>query len=74
MVLLDEVLSGECIPKEWKESIVVLVDKGGSKKEVRNYRPIAIINFICKVFMMLVRDRINGWVEESGILGDEHLP
>ena len=46
-------LSGECIPEEWKESRVVLVHKGASEKEVRNYRPIAIINVICKLFMML---------------------
>ena len=48
----------------------MLVHKGGSKKEVSNYRPIAIINVICKLFMMLIRDSINGWVEESGMLGD----
>ena len=35
---------------------------GGSKKEVRNYRPIAIINVICKLFMRLIRDSIiDGW-------------
>ena len=48
----------------------MLVPKGGSKKEVSNDRPIAIINVICKLFMMLIRDSINGWVEESGMLGD----
>ena len=30
----------------WKESRVVLVHKGGTKKEVRNYIPIVIINHI----------------------------
>ena len=68
-VLMNDVLSGESIPREWKESRVVLVHKGGSKKEVSNYGPIAIINVICKLFMMLIRDGINGWVEESGMLG-----
>ena len=48
----------------------MLVHKEGSKKEVSNYRPIAIINIICKLFMMLIRHSINGWVEESGMLGD----
>ena len=48
----------------------MLVHKGGNKKEVKNYRPIAIINVICKLFMMLISDSINGWVEESGMLGD----
>ena len=50
-------------PRSGKESSVVLVHKGGSKKELSNYRPIAIINVICKLFMMLIRDSINGWVE-----------
>ena len=69
-MLMNDVLSGESIPKEWKENRVVLVHKGGSKKEVSHYRPVAIINVICKLFMMLIRDSINGWVEESGMLGD----
>ena len=33
-MLLNEVLSGGCIPNEWRESRVVLVHKGGSKKEL----------------------------------------
>ena len=66
-VLMNDGLSGESIPKQWKESRVVFVHMGGSKKEVRNYRPIVIINVICKLFMMLIRNSINGWVEESGI-------
>ena len=72
-MLMNYVLSDECIPKEWKESRVVLVHKGGCKKEVRNYRLIAIINVIWKLVMMLIRDSINGWVEENGMLGDVHV-
>ena len=30
----------------------------------------AIINVVCKLFMMVLRERINEWVEESGMLGD----
>ena len=33
MRLLNDVLMGGCIPKEWKESRVVLVHKGGGKQE-----------------------------------------
>ena len=60
MRLLNDVLMGGCIPKEWKESRVML----------KNYRPVAIINVVCKLFMMVIREKINGWVEESGMLGD----
>ena len=44
--------------------------KGGSKKELKNYRPVAIINLMIKLFMTVVREIINEWVEESGMLGD----
>ena len=44
--------------------------QGGSKKELKNDRPVAIINVVCKLFMMVLRERISGWVEESGMLGD----
>ena len=36
MKLLNDVLMGGCIPKEWKKSRVVLVYKRGSKKELKN--------------------------------------
>ena len=44
--------------------------KGGSKKELTNYRPVAIIHVMCKLFMMVIREIISEWVEESGMLGD----
>ena len=72
MRLLNDVLMGGCIPKEGKESRIVLVHKGRSKKELKNYRPVAIIHVVCKLFMMVLRERIHGWVEESGMLGDVH--
>ena len=40
--------------------------------ELKNYLPIAIINVICQLCMIIVRDRVNRWVEESGMLVDLH--
>ena len=67
---MNDVVMGGCISKEWNESRVVLEHKGGSKKELKNYRPVAIKNVVSKLFMKVLRERINGWVEESGMLGD----
>ena len=30
----------------------------------------AIINVVCKLFMMVLRERLNGWMEKSGMLGN----
>ena len=46
-------LNGRDVPVEWKQSRMNLVHKGGCKKCVRNYRPIAIIS---KVSMMMVKE------------------
>ena len=42
--LMNGILNGADIPKEWKGSRVKLLQKGGSTDELKNYRPIAIIN------------------------------
>ena len=68
-MLLNDVIDGGNIPLQWEESRVVLVNTGGYMSELKNYRLIAVINVICKLCMLSVRDRVNIWVEESGMLG-----
>ena len=43
---------------------------GGSKKELKNLRTVAIINVVCYLFMMMLRERIHGWVEDSDMSCD----
>ena len=38
--------------------------------EFKNYRPIAIISVTCKLCMLIVRERIDKWTEDSGKLGE----
>ena len=47
-----------------------LLHKGGRRDELNNYRPIAIISVICKVCMLMGREIIDKWTEESGLLGE----
>ena len=57
--LINGILNGADIPKEWKESRVKLLHKVGRTDELKNYRPIAIINTTCKLCMLMVRERID---------------
>ena len=68
--VLNVIMNGGEIPKEWKESRVTLIHKGGSAHELKNYRPIAIVNIVCKLCMIIIRNRMNEWVESSRLLGD----
>ena len=65
--LMNGILNEADIPKEWKESRVKLLRKGGRTDELKNYRPIAIISVTCKLLMLIVRDK---WIEDSGMLGE----
>ena len=47
-----------------------LLQNGGRTDELKNYRPIAIINITCKLCMLMVRERIDKWTEDSGMLGE----
>ena len=58
---MNGILNGADIPKEWKESRVKLLHKGGRTDELKNYRPIAILNITCKLCMLMVRERIDKW-------------
>ena len=68
--LMNGILNGADIPKEWKEIRVKLLHKGRRTDELKNYRPIAIINITCKLCMPMVRERIDKWREDSGMLGE----
>ena len=68
--LMNGILNGAVIPKEWRESRMKLLHKGGRTDELKNYRPIAIISITCKLCMLMVRERIDKWTEDSGMLGE----
>ena len=68
--LMNGILNGADVPKEWKESRVKLLHKGGRMDELKNYQPIAIINITCKLCMLMVRERIDKWTEYSVMLGE----
>ena len=68
--LMNRIFNGAVIPKEWKEIRVKLLHKGGRTDVFKNYQSNAIINVTCKVCMLMVRERIDKWTEDSGMLGE----
>ena len=68
--LMNGILNGADVPKEWKDNRVKLLHKGRGTDELKNYRPIAIINITCKLCMLMVRERIDKWAEDSRMLGE----
>ena len=71
--LFKEVWREERVMQTWNESKVILLHKGShkSKKELKNYRPIALNDTIRKIFCMCLNERICEVVERNGVLGEE---
>ena len=71
--VFNRVWREEKVPKKWNECRVTLLHKGGhkSKKELRNYRPIALTDTVGKIFSAVLNERLCKWIERNRVLGEE---
>lgn len=69
--LCKQAWSEEKIPDSWRESRVLHIHKGGETTEHKNWRPISIISVLSKVYLELLRGRLEKHVESKNILPDE---
>lgn len=54
----NEILRTHKIPESWKEAKVIILFKKGSRKEIKNYRPISLLAHTYKLFTRLLQDRM----------------
>ena len=69
--LVDEfnrILSGASPPNSWSAADMVCLHKKGDVSDLNNYRGIALINTISKIYLKIVNDRLTQFVEEKSIL------
>ena len=53
------------IPTYWKNATIILLHKKGSKSEVKNYRPISLMSHIYKLYMKIIKNRIERTLNEN---------
>ena len=53
--LINGILNGANIPKEWKEQSEIIAQGCQRSDELKNYRPIAIISVTCTLCMLMMR-------------------
>lgn len=64
----SNILEKEIPPKSWSESITVMLFKKGDPHDPINYRPIALLNSLMKLFTQIINQRLTTWAEQSNIL------
>ena len=57
-LIYDKSLKDGILPDCWKEATVVAIHKKGSKRDVRNYRPVSLTSVICKMLEAIIRNHI----------------
>lgn len=66
------IAQGKC-PWQFKTSVVCPVYKSGAKNSVDNYRPIALISNLAKVFEMILYTRLFNFVIKNKLLSDRQF-
>ena len=52
----------------WKKAVSILIHKKGDSDKPENFRPITLEPVLLKVFTLLLRDRIYGFLQENNYI------
>jgi len=58
------------VPREWGKANIIPIHKKGSTLDPANFRPIALLNTLPKLFTSILNDRLNRWVTKNKVLSD----
>ncbi|CAM4928046.1 unnamed protein product [Rotaria socialis] len=63
--LFNECLEIEDIPTQWKQSSTIIIPKKGDREDLKNYRPIALLPTIYKLFTKVLVNRMARQLDEQ---------
>ena len=69
-LIFNHCLDENDVPASWKQSMTVLIHKKGDADEISNYRPIALMSCIYKLFMSVMASRIVTYAIANNLLSD----
>ena len=61
----------EDVPQPWKDAVTILMYKKGDTDDISNFRPIALMSTMYKLFMGVLAKRLTRWSISTSVLSDE---
>ena len=65
--IFNHLLEQSVAPGQWSATIVTLLFKKGDPTLWGNYRPIAVVQLLSKVYAMILHHRLSAWAESEGV-------
>ena len=69
--LFNGIFRTSVFPRRWAESIIVPLHKKGSFNDPNNYRGISLTSNLSKVFIHILKSRLQSWADANDIIGEE---
>jgi hypothetical protein len=71
--LFNVILKNGSFPSAWRLSSLTVIHKKGDKATPKNYRGIAVSSNLCKLFCLVLYNRINTFVDDNGIVPSNQI-
>ncbi|KAI5733607.1 hypothetical protein M8J76_013776 [Diaphorina citri] len=72
-ILFDDIMENNNVPQSLAKLDMVMIFKKGDKNLPENYRSIALLNNIFKIFTHILADRIYTWAEENSVINEGQM-
>lgn len=71
LAMFNKIFTTEKVPESWSEVSLFMLHKKGNRSDPYNYRGIALVKVVTKLFTQILSNRITTWISSSGVLPEE---
>ncbi|UYV70767.1 hypothetical protein LAZ67_8000536 [Cordylochernes scorpioides] len=68
--LFNKILTKSQVPSQWSKTIIQPIFKNGDPNAPSNYRGIALINNLSKLFTSILKKRLSNWIENRKLIAE----
>ena len=66
--LFTRSLYEECLPRDWKRSLIFPIIKKPGSSDIENFRPINVTSCMCRLLERIIRDSIQDFLDVNGLI------